>query len=438
MWLAVWASGCSLLVPGSGGYVESRTDAGPDGGPPPLPDGGSCPGTLTLCDGACYDLTSDEAHCGRCEVACGTGEECRASVCVDPVVDLSVGPSHSCVVRGSGQVWCWGNNVEGQLGDGTVIPSNVPVRVQGIDEAIRVSAGGMTFRDPLGSTCAVRRNGEVRCWGSNYSGQLGDGTTMRSLMPLVVPGLPPIATVHSGFAFACGVSTTQRPYCWGTLVPTGTLGRAAEVVAPGVSGPWVEFLDASCHHACAVTAAATVMCFGDNNAGEVGADPTTLPETAQFRLVSGVDGALDVAAGPVSSCATLTNGEVWCWGAESALGIGSSTATPHPTPARVSGISDAVAVETGPFAPTNCAIRGARRTLSCWGRNLMDPAMGSTSSPIDVAGLAGVQRVALGATHACALLEGGLVRCWGDNTNGLLGDGTSDPRWTPGPVTGLP
>ena len=97
-------------------------------------------------------------------------------------VQISAGGDHTCAVLSTGHIACWGDNREGQLGDGTTSGSDTPVEVHGIGDAIQVSAGGWF-------TCAVLSTGHIDCWGENEQGQLGDGTTTGSHTPVEVHGI---------------------------------------------------------------------------------------------------------------------------------------------------------------------------------------------------------------------------------------------------------
>ena len=422
--LAFALSGCSLLVPGSGGYIESRTDAGPDAGPPPLPDGGSCPGMLTLCNGACYDLTSDEAHCGRCEVACGTGEECRASVCVDPVVEVAAAPLHTCARLQSGALRCWGRNNEGQLGDNSVIDSPVPVVVKGLSDAIQVSTAGFTIGGWYGTSCAVRRNGEAWCWGRG------------ALTPAAVGSLPPLRDISISHGGRCAVSATNRLLCWDAG------GTPMELTPLGLSGAWAMGVEVAPLHSCAIGTNRNLYCWGTNSSGQLGIGTTDTQ--AQPTLLSGLSGITDVSLTGESSCALNMSGVVSCWGRAKWLGIGRMDDAVLSTPQAVPSLSQVTGIAGSAFGFTTCAVHGAQRLVSCWGGDLeaygasgtVDPAQ-TAPEPVQVAGLADVRSISVGLGHACAVDAMNRVFCWGTNDSGQLGNNTTSASATPVRVTGL-
>lgn len=138
-----------------------------------------CPDELTSCAGECVDTDTDKDHCGGCGRVCD-GLACRYGQCVR--TRSAVGEDHSCAVRSSGKVYCWGTGSHGELGNGSRADSASPVEVIGIDSAIAVAAGD-------NHSCARLEGGGVRCWGAGKAGELGDGSTADSSTPVEVKGI---------------------------------------------------------------------------------------------------------------------------------------------------------------------------------------------------------------------------------------------------------
>ena len=184
------------------------------------------------------------------------GTTAPAAALTLPIV--AAGGGHSCSIMADQSVWCWGQNTTGQLGNGTIADSTVPVQVAGLPPAIGV-AGGHDH------TCAIDTGHHVWCWGANAFGQLGNGTT--------------------------SVDSTAP-------VQAGTFQGLQVSAGDGFS--------------CAVTAMHTARCWGDNNFGELG-DGTT-NDSSTPMLVKGLTGVTAVAAGYFHACALLSTGRVWCWG----------------------------------------------------------------------------------------------------------------------------
>jgi hypothetical protein len=219
MAMAVLTSGCSLLVPGNDGFTPDRVDAGAQS----ERDAGR------ERDAGPRDSGTDLAHCGACDNACAATDLCRDGACFDPAVEVAAGPEHTCVRRASGQVWCWGSNVRGQLGEGTVIDSPIPVRVADVDRAVEIAASGFAWRTPDGGSCARHADGTVTCWG-----QLMEGAS-----PVRVDGLAPARSITvSSSTSGCAVTTTNQLWCWGWDEGTMMLRPAAELQPLGIGGAW--------------------------------------------------------------------------------------------------------------------------------------------------------------------------------------------------------
>jgi alpha-tubulin suppressor-like RCC1 family protein/Tol biopolymer transport system component len=408
---------------------------------------------------------------------------------VETAVQISAGAAHTCALQANGGVFCWGNNESGQLGRNHRNSGDTPSDV--------LDLGGTAVRVEVGDrhSCAVMGFDEsvVHCWGANDEGQLGDGSTTDRLLPVRVQGLPgPVRALAAGARATCAVTQAGAVYCWGAAYPLLAFpdGSRTARAYPGFESGWVG-IDAGTFHFCALRDDGAVKCFGDGSDGQFGNGPIDgslgtefaadlAPGVTQIaagghhtcarnaagglqcwglntkgqlgtgsitrRLVPTQVAGLEsnqanVAAGNFHSCALSATGGVKCWGANHQNTVGDGTQNVRLTPVGVVGLDGGVrALATG--GDHSCVITAARR-VQCWGANY-DGRLGNggnvnSAVPVDVQGLGDVDvlALALGASHACALLQGGAVKCWGSNELGQLGDGSTTTRPLPVDVSGL-
>jgi len=187
------------------------------------------------------------------------------------------------------------------------------------------------------------------------------------------------------------------------------------------------------NHACRLGSNGVVMCWGQNGAGQLGVGTISRSEAPGRVLLSGK--AIAIGAGIGHTCALLSTGDVWCWGDNQQGQLASSGETVPGVPIRISSLGgDVQAIAVGDSH--TCALSKGGG-LKCWGHaaagQLGDGLYRlSSSEPVAPAGLtSGVVAIAAGTRHSCALLNGGVVKCWGENTHGTLGDNTSLNSNTP-------
>jgi len=354
------------------------------------------------------------------------------------VSQVTTGEEHSCARLNNGTVFCWGANGSGQLGDGTRIDRATPGLVTGlaglfVDE---ISAGGEF-------TCALIGDGRVYCWGDNSNGQLGNGTTTDSLTPSPVTGLTTAIAVSAGAAHACALLLPDfETRCWGfngngQLGDGTTTGRTTPVTVTGLTN-FNSQRSAGGAHTCAVASDGTARCWGNNEFGQLGDNTTT--NSSLPVAVSGISTAtvLRVASGNTHSCALRFDNTVSCWGRNADGRLGDNTTTDRSAPVPVSGLANVTQIATGDNH--TCAVL-TDETARCWGFNgngrLGDGTTTERLTPVTVSGLADVTQIAAGGGHTCARLSDGTAWCWGTNASGELGDGTTTNRSTPVRVTGF-
>jgi alpha-tubulin suppressor-like RCC1 family protein len=301
--------------------------------------------------------------------------------------DVDAGNIHTCAVTLTGAAFCWGSNLHGRLGDGDPQQGTkaTPVPVSGGLHFVSISAGD-THTCGVTSSGAGASSGPAYCWGSNSSGQLGDGTfDERNVPALVSGGLSFIAVSASHGAHTCGITTDFLTYCWG-LNLDGQLG---------------------------------------DNSTTNRSEPTLVQDAAThlFRHVS---------TGRFHTCAVKADNATWCWGANTSqqLGDGNTDQTDRIVPS-LSGAA-ITAVSAGWLHTCGIGVGGG---ALCWGANdggqLGDGGTTERNASAPVSGSLGITQVAAAEDFSCGVTSDNRLYCWGKNDFGQLGDGTTSQRLTP-------
>jgi alpha-tubulin suppressor-like RCC1 family protein len=352
--------------------------------------------------------------------------------------NLSAGWQHTCVVTPDGGVKCWGANEWGQLGDGTKKNRSAPVDVTGLGfQAKSVAAG-------LYHTCALSIDGHVKCWGGNGNGQLGNGTNNNSLSPVEVAGLDEkVVALAAGASHTCVVTQSRGMVCWGyndsgqlgdgttvdSNIPVGVVGLSEGVTAIALG---------NAGHTCAVTSGGGLKCWGWNAAGQVG-DGTKTNRSIPVE----VDGLIDVigaTAGYSHTCVLTRDGKDLCWGENKYGQLGNGTRQESSSPVESGDIPGKV-IQLVAGSIHTCALTEDGRTF-CWGGNewgqLGDGSTTGRLQPVPILSTGAViTAISIGGIHSCGLTAGGDVLCWGGNEAGQLGDGSIDNSNFPVKVIGL-
>ena len=361
------------------------------------------------------------------------------SQCIKPPT-ISAGKGHACGVTSTGKAMCWGLNTDGQVGNNTLTTQRVPIEVSWLgSDVTAISAGGY-------HTCALTSAGEVKCWGRNSSGQLGDASTVSKQVPTDVNTLGSgVTAISAGESHTCAITALGGAMCWGNnsggrLGDNSTINKHVPTPVSGLSTGVVE-ISAGVNHTCARTSTGEVFCWGFNGNGKVGEGMTgsiTMVPTQVHGLDAGVTA---ISAGPGHTCAITSTGGVMCWGGNGygQLGDGSTNEKNVPTP--VSGLGTAVTKIAAGDSHT-CAVTVAGGVL-CWGRGAFGQLgnnLGTDSLvPTPVTGLdTGVIAISSDDNHTCALTTGVEAMCWGANLYGQIGDHTTSQRMAPVNVLGFP
>jgi alpha-tubulin suppressor-like RCC1 family protein len=390
----------------------------------------------------------DQAATLTATVGIGFSTEAPASA------KVAAGYRHSCAVTAAGGVRCWGENGDGQLGDGTSADRSLPVAVKGVGgNGTLTGVTAVAVGDS--HSCALTAAGAVACWGDNGRGQLGvDTGGADKASPVVIPTVAKAVAIAAGTEHSCALTVEGAIVCWGwnSYGQIGNGMAADQAVAPtAVTGLASAIaIAAGTRHSCALLAGGKVFCWGRNNEGQAGkgAAGATEPSPVPVAGIGGsgvLSGAMAITAGRNHNCAVLLAGSVACWGggAEYQLGDGSGTDQPFPVAVKGAGGSGALSRITGLGlgAFHSCGRTGAGVVL-CWGANgagqLGNRTRKTSPFPAAVAAPLGkAAAVAAGSEHSCALLADGRLTCWGfRGISGAarLGDGIAGQRAYPAPV----
>ena len=344
------------------------------------------------------------------------------------VVQIATGGRFTCALVDDGTVLCWGYNYDGELGDGTTMNRATPAPVMGLPWRADAIAAGSAF------ACALHA-GAVACWGLNNGGQLGDGTLDSRGVPAPVPRLDGVRAIFTGSGnHVCVLLDAGTVKCWGAN-SSGQLGdgsKLSQTAPANVMGlADARALALQGQGTCALTRTDTVRCWGY---GPVGDGTSGLRLTPQPALA--LDPVATLGAGGGIACVVLrTEGRALCWGDNSHGQLGDGTNMPRLSPTSPSGLTGAIAVTGGIFH--TCALM-ADGTVQCWGYNqglqlgVVTPQYMDRWTPAPVPGVAGAVAISAGWYHTCVLLGDGSVECWGESQFGQAGPGTPGAPWRPG------
>jgi len=313
------------------------------------------------------------------------------------------------------------------------------------------SHGGSLLADQLSvgrsHRCAITSSGSARCWGSDRYGELGDGGVIRddgsSDYPVQVMGLNEGVTdiSVSPMSHSCAVHKGGAK-CWGSN-SYGQLGdgtrtdRSAPVQVVGLESNVVS-VAAGEIHSCALTTAGSVLCWGNDHEHQAGSDPTLGIKSVRPVGVPGLSaGIVSIKAGHSHTCALTSTGVVGCWGNNRFGQLGDGTRENRITPVRVAELFEPVE-SLSVWGGTTCAVT-AQGGAYCWGNNssgqIGDGTTISALVPTPVIGLqADVASISVGGMHTCAVTKAGASRCWGGNEYGEFGNGTRAGSFIPVPT----
>jgi alpha-tubulin suppressor-like RCC1 family protein len=355
--------------------------------------------------------------------ACASTASAPAVVTVKQV---SGGWNHALALKSDGSVWAWGGNTNGELGDGTTAGTLVPIQVKAIGRKVIAIAAGWD------SSVALKADGSVWAWGANDRGQLGSGSNVPSSTPVKVTGLNGRFTaIAAGLGFGLALRSDGTVWGWGDDFQ-GQLGNGSNddtttaVEAVGLAGRVVA-IAAGKAHSLALKSDGTLWAWGDNGSHALGADTAGVFQNTPVAVQGLGAGVVAMAGGLEHSAAVKSDGSVWSWG-RAFIPSGDYMGTLTPT--QVPGLTGVKQVAGGWDFFIALESNGS---VWAWGQNLGDLGDGSgrdsLTNPVHVLGLdKGVVAIAAAQEDGYAVRSDHSVWAWGNNNYGELGNGTKDPQ----------
>jgi len=455
-------------------------------------------------------------------VYAGFEVECQMGNCPIKVNQIAAGGYHTCALLQNSRVKCWGNNEYGQLGIGNYDfrgsdPNDMGNNLPQVDLHLRLYSisSGIVSQITAGQehTCALLDSGDVKCWGNNEYGQLGQGDMenrgdeldeMGSTLSTIKLGGFTVVQIAAGDHHTCALFKNGRMKCWGRNNVhqlgiffttdsqgdgTGEMGSNLPFVNPGNGVPdadsdyvanlgfgvpltnWlidetttpdlkIIQISAGNDNTCALLKNGHVKCWGDNYAGQLGqevADEIFIlngDQLPHIKLGQGRTVTQIVTSSSKHNCALFANYDVKCWGGNSygQLGLGLDTINRYyqgDEEGEMGGNLATVALTTYFDYPTqltagnnhNCALYNTGK-IRCWGQGWYGKlGLGDTSDRgdepnemgtflpfVDLGTNRTAIQIVTGSSHTCALLDNGRVKCWGNNGWGTLGLGDTNDR----------
>jgi alpha-tubulin suppressor-like RCC1 family protein len=403
----------------------------------------------------CADATSSCSPVADCTntaggftCACQTGFVGNGEVCDMAFAQLAIGSLHTCGIRSDGTLWCWGYNGYGQLGEGTVTTRDAPTQVGKLTTWAKVATGD-------NYTCGVRTDGTLWCWGYNGYGELGIGSVATYYLPVKVGADSSWADVAAGTNHTCAVKTDGTLWCWGYdgqgQLGDGAAGTRALPTQVGALTTWSKVY-AGGNTACSKKTDGSLWCWGQNNYGQIG-DGTNIDRAAPVQVFGSVTTWASVSLGTNNACATRTDGSLWCWGNDNygQYGNGTVNATPATDsnlPLRIGSLTTWSTVSIDAYF--TCATR-TDGSLWCTGYNAYGQLGDSSTTsqtrfvrsgfvfsqlrPLPGGSIASDwTSVVVSDNTACGLRTNGTVYCWGYDGYGQLGNGSTGSTNLPGQV----
>lgn len=368
----------------------------------------------------------------------GFTQECKTA----PAISTGL---TSYILAGTGNLYAWGDNTHYDFGNGTNTSSSTPVVTGTNTDWTMIGSSGVNY------ACGIRA-GSLLCWGDRGNGKIGDGGATAGTQTTPTPvfgGFSDWTHVYGANGHVCGIRSTGLAYCWGNGTEgemgdgTNNVSNPSPVLVGGGFSDWKKIAGGSVSN-CAIRGTGLMYCWGTDSGDALGNGAAGNSFTPSPVSDGGATDWTEITGAGWSHCGLRATGRAYCWGANTQGQLGDGSTSNRDVPVEVSGgHTDWNSISLG--AETACGLRGTGNAW-CWGFNtygqLGDGSTTNSSVPVQVSG-AYTDWAAIDTNpgslnyNTCGLRNNGSFYCWGGNNAGQVGDGTTTQRTIPTQVLGV-
>jgi alpha-tubulin suppressor-like RCC1 family protein len=344
---------------------------------------------------------------------------------------ISAGSTHTLAIKTNGSLWAWGNNVSGQLGDGSNVDKIMPILVDSASNWVSISAGAS-------HSIAIKTDGTLWAWGANWNGQIGDGTNTNRSSPVQIGTATNWASVSAGVLYTIAKKTDGSLWAWGknefAQLGDGTITNRNIPVQIGAATNWASF-KASVSHTIAIKTDGSLWAWGTNFYYGLLGDGTTITRNSPIQIGTASNWA-SFSSGYYHTIAIKTDGSLWSWGENNYGQLGDGTNSNKNTPTQIGTATNWASLSSN--TEYNIAIK-TDSTLWAWGKNdisqLGDGTTTNKNTPVQIGTASNWVSLVTGAAHSIAIKSDGSLWSWGSNWVGQLGNGTTTNKNVPTAIT---